>query len=243
MEILEHFVPEKIVPLKLFGIDISITNAVLSLWIGTAVVILLVCLSRRQLKLIPGLLQNIVESVVQFIQTEMLGNLPTTQQNQWVPFLFAIFTLILTLNYLGLVPGTFSVTSNINFTATLAIIVFFTCLFAKFKTQGFVGYFKSFIPSGLPFFVIPIIYPVEIVSQLARPFSLAVRLFANLFAGHTIILVFLTLILMLKNYFSILPLMGDVIICGFELFLGLIQAFIFTYLSAMYITEAVTEGH
>ncbi|MFA4858562.1 MAG: F0F1 ATP synthase subunit A [Candidatus Margulisiibacteriota bacterium] len=243
MEILEHFVPEKIVPLNLSGIDLSITNAVISLWIGIAIALLLVFLACRRAKMVPGLIQNAIEAILQFIQNEMLGGLPPTLQAQWTPFIFTIFFLILTLNYLGLVPGTFAVTSNINFTATLAIIVFLTCLFASFKTKGFFGYFKALVPPGVPAFVVPIIFPVEIVSQLARPFSLAVRLFANLFAGHTIILVFLSLILMLKSYLSVLPLMGNVLICGFELFLGLIQAFIFTYLSAMYITEAVSLEH
>lgn len=241
MEILHHFKYPPLIEFHLFSIDISINKEVIFIWIASLLVLGLMLLAGRRPKIIPGTLQGVAEVSVEFVKNELLFGMPEELQNTWVPFLLAIFSLILTCNIIGLVPGAPAVAANLNFTVTLAIIVFLSCQFYSVKKRGFLGFFKALIPEGVPAFIVPFLLPIEILTQLARPFSLAVRLFANIFAGHVIIIVLLTLVIQLNNFASFLPFLGHIIIVAFELFIGFIQAFIFTYLSAMYITEAVVE--
>ena len=242
MEIFHHFQYPALFDLQILGIDISITKATITIWIAAFLVLLIAILASRKPTIIPGKIQNLAESLIDFIRNEMLFDMADREKNTWIPFLLGLFSIILMCNLISLVPGVPAVTASLNFTATLAIIVALTSQGASFKKHGFTGYFKHFIPKDTPGIAIPFLYPIEIITQLARPFSLALRLFANIFAGHVVILVFLTLILIFKNYFgAIFPLIGAILISAFEIFIGFIQAFIFTYLSAMYITEAVAE--
>lgn len=242
MDIFHHFHYAAIYDLKLFGVDLSITKATLAVWIAVALVVILTLLASRKPKLVPGKIQNTVEATIDFIRNEMLFDMPDREKDTWIPFLLGLFGIILMCNLISLIPGAPAVTASLNFTATLAIIVALTSQWASFKKHGFTGYFKHFIPKETPGIAIPFLYPIEIITQVARPFSLAIRLFANIFAGHVVILIFLTLIFVFKSYFgAIFPLIGTILISAFEIFVGFVQAFIFTYLSAMYITEAVTE--
>jgi len=144
---------------------------------------------------------------------------------------------------LGLVPLLAGPTTNINVTAALAIIVFLTVQVTGVVKHGPLGYLKSMIPSGVPLPIAVFLFPVEIVSQFAKPFSLAVRLFANMFAGHAVMLLIISLIFLFKSYLILpLPIIGNTAIMMFEIFVAFIQAFVFTYLSALYIATA-QEGH
>ena len=136
------------------------------------------------------------------------------------------------------------VTGNINTTAALAIIVFLVVQIAGMVKQGVAGYLKSIVPGGLPLPITLFMIPIEIVGQLAKPFSLALRLFANMFAGHAVMLMIFALIFVFKSYFILpLPVIGNVAVMGFEIFVSFIQAYIFTYLSALYIATATEGGH
>jgi F-type H+-transporting ATPase subunit a len=135
-------------------------------------------------------------------------------------------------------------TTNINVTAALAIIVFVTVQAAGIYHLGITGYLKKYIPEGVPFFIVIFMIPVEIVSQLARPFSLAVRLFANMFAGHAVMLLLISMIFIFRSYILLpIPVLGNTAFLAFELFIAAIQAFVFTYLSAFYIATALEEEH
>jgi F-type H+-transporting ATPase subunit a len=243
MNIFEHLKQVKVFPLQLFGIDVSITNGVLVMFLAAALVVFFFSAVSRKSRLVPFPLQSLAEYMIEFIKTEMLAPLGK-EGEAWLPFMVAIFSFILACNLLGIIPGLLPPTSNINITATMAVMVFLTTQIVGIKKHGVLGYLKSIVPAGLPLPVVAFILPVEIVGQFARPFSLAVRLFANMFAGHAIILILISLIFVFKSFYIIpLPVLGTVAILAFEIFISFIQAFIFTYLSASYIVGALQTEH
>ncbi len=241
MNVLEHISRRVIYPISLFGIDVSITNEILVLWIAVFLVCLLFALASRSPKIIPGRIQNFAEIYVTTLW-EYLE--PIVRDRTWLPFFCGLFSVILFCNLLGIVPGFLPPTVNINFTATLAVIVFITSQIVGIKTNGLARYLKSFAPPGVPGPVLVFIVPIEIISQLARPFSLAIRLFANLFAGHAVILTIVGMIFIYKSYWVASgSLFGNLAVSAFEIFVALIQAFIFTFLSAFYIGSALNLEH
>lgn len=242
MDVFEHLSQQVIYPIRLFGVDLSLTNGAFTLFISAALVLLFYSRACRRLTLVPGKLQNLAELLVAFLKDEAAAQI-SEDRDKWLMFLVAVFSFILFNNLVGLVPGMSAATANINVTATLAIIVFLTVQGSSLKKHGLLGYFRSFIPPGVPLIVAFFMVPVELVSQLAKPFSLALRLFANMFAGHAVMLLILSLIFIFKSYLIIpLPVIGNVAILLFEIFVAFIQAFVFTYLSALYIATAL-EGH
>jgi len=156
---------------------------------------------------------------------------------KFFPFIATLFFFILFCNLLGIIPGSYTVTSQIIVTAFFAITVFIISQIVGFTIHG-VGYLRIFVPSGVPKFIIPIIVPIEIVSMMARPLSLSVRLFANMTAGHTILIVLFSLAIGLK-YVGFLPFLFTVALTGLEIFIAFIQAYIFTILTCVYIGEAI----
>ena len=244
MDLLHHFELHPILGIHLFGIDLSITKAVVMMWVACCLTFLLLVVGGRRAKIVPSGVQNFVEAVVDFLRTNLILQTLGEEGLVWFPFIATLFFFILFCNLLGLIPGAFTATSNINVTATLAIVVFFCTQAAGVYKHGVFGYLKKFVPKDIPIFIIPIMLPIEIVSQLAKPFSLAVRLFANMLAGHGVILVFLFMIIMFKSWIiAVVPLIGVVVMSAFEIFVALIQAYIFSILAAMYIAEAVQEAH
>jgi F-type H+-transporting ATPase subunit a len=244
MDLLHHFELHPIVEIHLLGIDVSITKAVVMMWIAGGLTFALLVLGGRRAKLVPSGLQNFVEAVVDFLRTNLILETLGEGGLVWLPFVATLFFFILFCNLLGLIPGAFTATSNINVTVVLAVIVFICTQAAGVAKHGVLGYAKKFIPKGVPSWIVPIMLPIEIISQFAKPFSLAVRLFANMTAGHGVILVFLFMIIMFKSWFiAAVPLLGVVVMSAFEIFVALIQAYIFSILAAMYIAEAVQEAH
>ncbi len=241
---LHHFELHNIKEIDLFGIDLSITQAVLWMWIAAGLVFIVLTFVAMTLKKYPKGLQNLVEVLVGFLRNELVINVMGEKGKPWFPLIATMFFFILSSNLLGLLPGSFTATANINVTASLAIIVFFLVQFAGIKNHGFVGYCKGFVPSGIPAWVLPIMIPIEIIGLFAKPFSLAVRLFANMMAGHMVILVFLSMIILFKSVIiTPLPLIGVVIMMAFEIFVSLIQAYIFSILTASYIGGAIHMEH
>jgi F-type H+-transporting ATPase subunit a len=242
MNVFEHLGQQVIYPLHFLGLDLSITNGAFTLWLSAALVVLFYSLVSRRLTLVPAKMQNIAEVLVVFLKEEVASQIGE-DRDQWLMFLISVFSFILLNNLLGLIPGVSAATANINVTATLAIIVFLAVQMSSLRKHGLVGYFRSFVPEGVPLIITFFMIPVELVSQLAKPFSLALRLFANMFAGHAVMLLIISLIFIFKSYFIIpLPVIGNVAILLFEIFVAFIQAFVFTYLSALYIATAL-EGH
>jgi len=242
MKILEHLEQHPVFPLKIGGLDLSITNGVITLWLSLLLVFSLFFILSRRLKLIPGRLQNAFEVILLFMRDEVASQLGR-DRDRFFPLIISLFFFILFNNLLGLVPGFSGVTGNINMTAALAIVIFITVQTVGILRHGLGGYLKSIIPAGVPLPIAIFMIPIEFISQLAKPFSLAVRLFANMFAGHAVMLMLLSLIFIFKSYFILpLPVLGNSAVLAFEIFVAFIQAFIFTYLSTLYIATAL-EGH
>ena len=223
------------------GIDLSITSATLAIW-GTAILVFLVAfLATRKPTLIPGKMQNFVEIIYEFLenQTEdLLGN----EKERWVPFLFCLFCFIVVANLFGLIPGVYPITANINVSATLALIVFVVYNIAGIRAHGVGYYFKSMIPKGIPVFIVPFMFLIELIGHIARPFSLAIRLFANMTAGHLVALTILSLIFVFKSvWVAGFPLLGKVAVNMFDVFISLVQGYVFAYLAALYISLAINE--
>ena len=194
-----------------------------------------------------------MESLVSFVRQSLIHEILGEEGMSWFPFIATLFFFILFCNLLGLVPKMFTATSNINVTATLAAMVFILTQGAGIAKHGLVGYGKTFVPKGMPRgimggILIGFMIIVEIISQLARPFSLAVRLFANMTAGHMVILVFISMIfmfqgIMAKIFVTPMSVVMAVIMMAFEIFVSLLQAFIFAILASIYISLAVHPEH
>lgn len=253
MNLMEHLQPHVVIPLKIGNIDISITNAVISMWVACVLVFLTLTLAGRIGRLIPRGLQNLMESLVSFVKQSLIHEILGEEGMSWFPFIATLFFFILFCNLLGLIPKMFTATSNINVTASLAAVVFICTQGAGIAKHGLMGYGKTFIPKGMPRgimgkILIGFMIIVEMISQLARPFSLAVRLFANMTAGHMVILVFISMIFMFQGVFAkifVTPMsvVMAVVMMAFEIFVSLLQAFIFAILASIYISLAVHPEH
>lgn len=237
---LEHFELHPLVSLTLFGIDISINQAVLMMWLVVVVVFAFFWLAGRKAQIIPTKLQGLAEFSIEFLK-ELIQENAGEKGLRYFPFVGALFFFILFSNLLGLVPGAYTSTSQIMVTGTLAVIVYLASVAIGFAHHG-MGYLKVFVPAGVPLLLVPFIVPIEVISQLARPFSLAIRLFANMTAGHVVIAIFLGFVLMTKIYIGWIPLAFTVVFYALEIFISFIQAYIFTLLATVYIGEAI-HGH
>ncbi len=240
-----HSIPRQIIvelPM-LWGIDFSITNEVLLLWIAAGLTFVVVTLACRQRTLIAkGCFQNIFEAIIDFVDTSVGTEVLGHAGQRWSPFLLTLFFLILFTNLLGLLPlpsHVKAMTSSINVTAALATIVFATTIVINIRAHGFAGFLKKFAPSGVPIVIKILAIPIEIISWLARPLSLAIRLCANMLAGHALIIIFMTMAASASWLLKPLPYVGAVIMSAFELFVSFIQAFIFTLLAGIYIKDAL----
>lgn len=243
MNILKHLANIQYLPLKFLGLDVSISQLVVNLWIVCAVIFAALFFTGLKAKIIPGLWQALVELGVDFVKKNITFILEENAE-KFFPFIFTVFALILVSNLMGLVPRFLPPTSNLNVTGTLALIVFLAAHYFGIKNFGPFKYFRSLFPSGIPLILAILIAPIEIISQLARPFSLAVRLFANLLAGHIIPMVLISLIFIFKNIFIVpIPILGNVLMGLFEIFIAFIQAYIFAFLATIYLASAIKPAH
>lgn len=234
---LEHFELHRLIPISLFGIDLSINEAVVMMWVVVLTVFGLFWLASRSMKSIPGRLQSMVEVAVDFLRGMIRDNMGEEEMS-FLPFLGCLFLFILFSNLWGLVPGAYTVTSQLIVTGTFAVLVYLLSLYVGFARHG-LGFFGIFVPPGAPAWILPFVVPIEVISQLARPFSLALRLFANMTAGHTILGVLFGFVIILKFYIGWLPLGFSVFILAFELIVALFQAYIFTLLASIYLGEVI----
>lgn len=238
------------------GLDLSITNSTLWMFIGIGVATILLTLSTRRLQLIPGGMQSVGEMTYEFV-SKMLRDATGEEGRAFFPFVFTLFVFIFFSNLLGLLPtlpGTpsgfsvFTPTSHIIVTATLAVLSVGLVVIIGFAKNG-LGFLKLFAPSGVPWWLLPLIVPIEIVSFLSRPVSLAVRLFANMLAGHIVLKVFAGFVVTLisaggaLSLISIVPLFGIVLVFLLEFLVAFLQAFVFSVLTCIYIHDALHPSH
>jgi len=245
VHVLEHFYLETIVPIEVFGIDISITNLTVSMFAAAALFLTLFILLALKPKVIPGKRQAVIEMLLTFIKRNLVYNMIGKKEGErWIPLIGGIFVFVLANNMIGLIPGTYTPTLNPIVPVTLALIVFFIVQVTNIRKHGIRGLLRTLAPAAVPSWMYVIVAPIEVISMIAKPFSLFVRLMANMLAGHTIILVLYGLILYFKSYYLAIPIVPFALIMNlFEIFVSAIQAYIFAVLSAMYIGEAVKPKH
>ena len=228
----------------IFGIDFSITKHVVMMWVASALLIALLVSSFRRPQLVPSGLANLLEAIVVFIRDEVVLPVMGEHGRPFMPFFLTIFFFILFCNLLGLIPYGGTATGNVSVTAALALITFAVTQVMGIVSNGPLGYARSLVPPGMPLWILPIMVPIEILGLLIKPFALCIRLFANMIAGHVVILVFLGMIIMFKSYLlAPLSIAAAAAIYLLEIFIACVQAFIFTLLSALFINMAAHPEH
>ena len=243
--IMHHILAHKIITLPTVGgIDLSITNHILMMLITTILLIAAFAFAFRKRSPVPSGLANALESVVDYIMKEAIIANMGPAGKAYAPFLLTAFFFILVNNFMGLFPFGATATGNISVTSALALMTLIVGQFAGIKKFGLIKFYKHIIPPNLPVFIIPIMIPVEIVSLFAKHIALAIRLFANMIAGHITILAILSLIYIFKNWFIVpFPIALALFVSILEILIGLIQAFVFTTLSAVFIGMSISEEH
>ncbi len=238
---LAQFEVKKIVDFKAGNVDLSFTNSALYMVIATFLVITFMLAATRKKLLIPSRLQVIAEGVYNFINDMIVGSIGE-EGRKFFPLIFCLFTFILLCNCLGMTPYSFTATSQIVVTLSLAMLAFFTITIFAIVRNGIGGFIHMFLPSGVPMAMAPVIFLIELFSFLIRPVTLSVRLFANMVAGHVLLKVVAGFILSLGVIFGALPFLFSIIMTGFELFVAVLQAYIFAILVCAYIAET-TKAH
>jgi len=228
--------------LSLFGLDISINKAVILMWIVVALVAFLMLKAAAGRKAVPSKLQSMAELLVEFIRGIILDTMGKDGM-RFFPLVATLFLFILFCNLLGLIPGSYTVTSQIIVTAFFAVSVYALSIVVGFALHG-VKFLGILVPPGTPAWLLPLMIPIELISQLARPISLAVRLFANMTAGHVILGVLFALGIGGGLLIGWLPIAFTVAMNGLEVGIAFIQAYIFTVLTCVYIGDAMhLHGH
>jgi len=242
---IHQFEINTLVPLGNTGL--GLTNSSVFMIIAVGVITLLMMFGMRNRQLVPGRLQSLAEMSYEFVASTVQSTAGRDGM-QFFPLVFSLFMFVLVLNLLGLVPGGFTVTSHIIITFALALVVILTVIIVGFVKNG-LGFFRLFAPSGIPIYVLPIITVIEVVSFLARPVSLSMRLFANMMAGHIALKLFAGFVVTLASLGflgilgSVLPLIMAVALTALEFLVAFIQAYVFTILTCIYLNDALHPGH
>ena len=230
------------IPISLGGLDISINKAVVIMWVVVALVAVLMVMAGSARKLVPGKLQSMAEIMVDFIRTIIMDTMGK-EGMRFFPLIATLFLFILFCNLIGLIPGSYTVTSQIVVTAVFACLVYGLSLVMGFLLHG-VKFLGILVPPGTPAWLLPLMVPIELISQLARPISLAVRLFANMTAGHVILGVLFGLSISGGLLIGWLPFAFTIAMNGLEVGIAFIQAYIFTVLTCVYLGDAFhLHGH
>jgi F-type H+-transporting ATPase subunit a len=231
-----------------FGkVDMTPTKHVVMMWIASALLLLVVFGALRKKAIVPKGLYNFVEMLVQFVRNEIaVKNIGAADADRFVPYLVTAFFFILFMNLFGLVPYAGTATANINVTVMLALFTFFVTQYAAIKAMG-IGGFLAHLTGGVPKSLAPlwlIMIPVEFLGLFTKPFALTVRLFANMVAGHFVILALLGLIFAISVWVAPVSIALALSIFLLELFVAFVQAYIFTMLSSLFIGAGlVHHGH
>ena len=237
---LEQFTIHPIVrmhlPAQLGGLDVSFTNSALLMTISVLAISALVILGTRKAALVPGRWQSLGELAYEFIGN-MIDETVGEEGRQYFPFVFSLFMFILFGNLLGLVPYGYTFTGQIIVTFALAATVFIGVTFIGIWRHGW-KFLTFFVPHGVPIPLLLLLVPIELLSYLIRPFTLSIRLFANMLAGHTMLAIFGGFAASI-GLLGLLPLGLDVLIFFLELLVAVLQAYVFTILTCLYLNDAI----
>jgi F-type H+-transporting ATPase subunit a len=244
---IHQFHISRLIPIEIGGYDFSFTNSSAFMVATVAAAGAFLYLTTSSRGLIPGRLQSVSEMSYEFVAS-MLRDAAGSQGMKFFPFVFSLFMFVLVANLLGLFPYFFTVTSHIIVTFALALLVIGTVIVYGLYKHG-LGFFKLFVPEGVPGVLIPLVALIEVVSFLSRPISLSVRLFANMLAGHITLKVFAGFVTSLSAFGAIgvagaiLPLLMTVAITALEFLVAFLQAYVFAVLTCMYLNDAIHPGH
>jgi F-type H+-transporting ATPase subunit a len=227
--------------------EIAFTNSSAYMLLAVAIISLLMIGGSAGRQMVPGRIQSLAELSYEFV-ANTIRSTAGVEGLKFFPLVFSLFMFIMVSNMVGIIPYTFTIASHIIVTAALAFLVFFTVLIYGFKKNG-LGFFKIFVPSGVPGFILPLVVFIEVFSFFLRPISHSVRLFANMLAGHIALKVFASFIPLLAGlgiagYFgAVLPLGMVVALTALELLVAFLQAYVFAILTCIYLNDALHAGH
>jgi len=257
---MEQFLIHKVVPLPPISapgigqVDLSITNSVMFMLIAAGILCLFFAVSARR-AIVPGRMQAMAEMIYGVVDGTLTGGIIGDRGRPFLPFILTLFLFIATLNILGLMPGGFTVTSQLAVTAALALMTFLMVIVVGFARNG-LGFFKLFMPSGMPLPMALGVMPIELISFLVRPLTLAMRLFGNLLGGHVVTYMFASFVVGLGVFgiegpgLAKLGLLGSgvsfamiVALTTLEFVVAFLQAFVFAALACVYLNEVVNLDH
>ena len=245
---IEQFHIEKIFTIGHIGNqEIAFTNSSAYMFSAVALISLLMIGGVAGKQMVPGRIQSVAEITYEFLASTVRGN-AGAEGMKFFPLVFSIFMFICVSNVIGIIPYAFTVSSQLIVTGAMALFVFFLVLFYGLYRNG-LKFFKLFVPSGVPIFIMPIVVPIEVISFLLKPISHSVRLFANMLAGHIALKVFASFIVMLGAlgilgvFGAVLPLGLTIALTALELLVAFLQAYVFAILTCIYLNDALHPGH
>ncbi len=237
---IHQFVIQDIVPLQLGGVDISFTNSAMWMLVATVLSTGYLAIAMRRRELVPGRMQATAEMLYSFI-ANMIRENAGKDGLKYFPLIFTLFIVVALGNVLGMLPYSFTYTSHIIVTAALALMIFAFVTVLGFARNG-LHFLEMFSPPGVPLLLKFIVIPIEVLSFFIRPVTLSVRLFANMMAGHVVLKVFAGFCVTM-GVFAIIPAAFNVLLIGFEVMIALLQAYVFTILSCIYLKDALEMHH
>lgn len=236
-----------IVPIKVGGADLAFTNSALHMFIIVGVVAAFLLLSTSGRRLVPTRMQSMAELAYEFV-AGTVRQTAGTDGMRFFPLVFSLFMFVLFSNLIGMIPGAFTVTSHVIVTAALALLVISTVIIYGIMKHG-THWFALFAPSGLPKAILPVIVVIEVISFLSRPISLSLRLFGNMTAGHIALKVFAGFVVAMAGAGaigaagSVLPVFMITALTALEFLVAVLQAYVFTILTCIYLNDALHPGH
>ena len=233
---LAQFEIHALLPINVGGLDLSFTNSALTMFIAVGCTAFLLLFGMRHATLVPGRWQSLAEISYEFVANMIRTNVGS-EGRQYFPFVFTLFMFIFFGNMLGMLPYSFTFTSHIIVTFSMAFAVFLGVTVIAFLKHG-AGFFGFFLPHGVPWYMAWLIIPIEVLSYFTRPVSLSLRLFANMTAGHTMLKVFAGFIVGL-GVLGVVPLALVVALTGLEFIIAFLQAYVFAILTCVYLNDAL----
>jgi F-type H+-transporting ATPase subunit a len=240
---LDQFKIEPIIPIHIGGIDASFTNSALFMVITIALASVVVIWGSRGRALVPSRWQSLAEISYEFI-AGMIDDNVGHEGRDYFPFIFTLFMFIFFGNLLGLIPYGYTFTSQIIVTFAMAAVVFIGVTIIGIAKHGW-HFLSFFVPHGVPVVLLLLLVPIELLSYVIRPFTLSIRLFANMMAGHTMLAIFAGFVAPLLlaagaiKAFAVVPLGVDILLIFLELLVAALQAYVFTILTCLYLRDAI----
>ena len=227
---------EPLIPLHIGGLNASYTNSALLMTIAVVLITALLVLGTRRARLVPGRWQSIAEMSYEFV-ADMVDTNVGHGGRQYFPFVFTLFMFILFANLLGMIPYSYTVTSQIIVTFALAAVVFIGVTIIGIIRHGF-HFLRLFVPQGVPPVLLLLLVPIELLSYCIRPFTLSIRLFANMLAGHTMLAIFAGFAASI-GLLGIFPLGINILLVALEVLVAVLQAYVFAILTCLYLSDAI----